>query len=305
MVNRGLEPTGFEPLDRLLDLLDDVHAANGHFEGMCPGHVGQRRALKITLGEKDGKPFPLLHCHAGCETKDILEELGLGWSDLHEDGRPGPRAGKQTTARGLQGTIEAIYDYVNLAGELVFQVVRYKDPKDFRQRTPNGSGGWIWSVKDIKPLPLYHLPEVVKAVSAKVPVTVLEGEKDVDRARDELGITATTCPEGADKWDPTHSQYLRGADVVLVPDNDGPGCKHMESVGRELLKVARSVKLLELPGLGDGGDLSDWIDAGGTAKEYRALVKEAPLFLHHQGMESDEERKPLSMSVAEFIAEAG
>ena len=39
--------------------------------------------------------------------------------------------------------IEATYDYRDEAGRLTYQVVRYP-PKDFRQRRPDGSGGWVW-----------------------------------------------------------------------------------------------------------------------------------------------------------------
>jgi len=38
--------------------------------------------------------------------------------------------------------IVATYDYTDESGNLLFQVVRY-DPKDFRQRRPDGKGGWI------------------------------------------------------------------------------------------------------------------------------------------------------------------
>ena len=41
----------------------------------------------------------------------------------------------------------ATYDYINAGGELVFQVVRY-DPKDFRQRRPDGNGGWTQASYD-------------------------------------------------------------------------------------------------------------------------------------------------------------
>ena len=39
-------------------------------------------------------------------------------------------------------TIDQVYDYMDETGTLLFQTVRY-DPKDFRQRQPNGTGGWI------------------------------------------------------------------------------------------------------------------------------------------------------------------
>jgi DNA polymerase I-like protein with 3'-5' exonuclease and polymerase domains len=261
--------TGFEPLDRFLEDLDDVVPENGHYRAMCPNHDGSRRALTAMIAGEPGDRKVVVHCHAGCKTEDILEHLGLGMPDLFEREIVGAKANK----RKNWGTVEATYDYVDLAGDLVFQVVRYRDPKDFRQRRPDeGGDGWIWSVKDIKPLPLYRLPEVVGAIAKKETVLVCEGEKDVDRAREELGVVATTAPEGADKWDPSHTAMLRGAHVVLIPDQDEPGHKHMNAVARELLPVAKSVKLLELPGLSEGGDLSDWLDAGGTKEVFDSFT---------------------------------
>ena len=54
--------------------------------------------------------------------------------------------------------IVATYDYRDEAGELVFQVVRY-EPKDFRQRRPDGQGGWTWQVKGVRQVP-YRLFEL-------------------------------------------------------------------------------------------------------------------------------------------------
>jgi len=48
--------------------------------------------------------------------------------------------------------IVAIYDYRDENGVLLFQVVRYA-PKTFRQRRPDGSGGWSWRVKSIRHVP--------------------------------------------------------------------------------------------------------------------------------------------------------
>ena len=69
---------------------------------------------------------------------------------------------------------------------------------------------------------------------------------------------------------------LRGADVVILPDNDGPGREHRDIVGKALVGIAASVKVLELPGLPEKGDVSDWLQAGGTADELRCLAVSAP-----------------------------
>ena len=45
----------------------------------CPAHDDHAASLSIGEGH-DGRI--LLHCWAGCETRDILAALGLQWSDL-------------------------------------------------------------------------------------------------------------------------------------------------------------------------------------------------------------------------------
>jgi hypothetical protein len=52
--------------------------------------------------------------------------------------------------------IIATYNYVDESGKPLFQVVRL-DPKDFRQRRPNGKGGWSWSLGKTRRV-LYRLP---------------------------------------------------------------------------------------------------------------------------------------------------
>ena len=51
------------------------------------------------------------------------------------------------------------------------------------------------------------------------------GEKDVDNLV-QLGLTATTNPMGAGKWQESYSEILKGANVVILPDNDEPGRNH-------------------------------------------------------------------------------
>ena len=80
---------------------------------------------------------------------------------------------------------------------------------------------------------LYRLPEVIQAVKAGETVFICEGEKDVDRLR-SLGLTATTNAGGAGKWQESYNQFLKDADVIILPDNDPPGRKHGLQVARKL-----------------------------------------------------------------------
>ena len=61
---------------------------------------------------------------------------------------PRPRMGEKTTTPGPKPRIVATYNYHDHEGKLLFQTVRY-EPKDFRQRRPDGSGGWIWNLTGV------------------------------------------------------------------------------------------------------------------------------------------------------------
>ena len=76
-----------------------------------------------------------------------------------------------------QALPEEAYDYRDAQGHLVYQVVR-RFPKSFRQRRPDGRGGWIWNLDGVARV-LYRLPELLKA-APHATIYIVEGEKDVD-----------------------------------------------------------------------------------------------------------------------------
>jgi putative DNA primase/helicase len=150
-------------------------------------------------------------------------------SELSDAG--GAEPARQASPRTLKET----YPYVDETGALLFEVVRY-EPKDFRQRRPDGAGGWIWNLDGVRRV-LYRLRHVLEAVAAKRLVFVVEGEKDVG-ALVAIGACATTCPGGANKWLPEHTETLRGARVVIISDNDDAGRKQVP-MSRQLSMVWR------------------------------------------------------------------
>jgi hypothetical protein len=171
--------------------------------------------------------------------------------------------------------IAATYDYYDEAGELLFQSVRY-DPKDFRQRRPDGVGGWIWDLKGVRRV-LYRLPQLVESAEGAT-VYVVEGEKDADRLV-ELGFVATTNPGGAGKWRAEYNDYLSGKHVVILPDNDEPGRQHAEQVARSVYGVAACVRVVSLPGLPPKGDVSDWFDGAGLDDGLQEIVERSPVWM--------------------------
>jgi hypothetical protein len=173
--------------------------------------------------------------------------------------------------KSRKGRIVKTYDYTDEIGELLFQTVRYEDPKDFRQRRPNGSGGWEWNLTGVRRV-LYHLPELLKA-DKDTTIYLCEGEKDVDRLREE-DLVATTNPMGAKKWRKEYTDILAGRYVVVLEDNDKDGRVHVEAVASALSGKAASAKVLKLPGLPEKGDVFDYFEAGGTAAELERIAGE-------------------------------
>jgi 5S rRNA maturation endonuclease (ribonuclease M5) len=169
--------------------------------------------------------------------------------------------------------IVAEYDYRDEKGHLLYQSVRY-DPKDFRQRQPDGSGGWIWNLEGVQRV-LYRLLDLDAAPRSR-PVFVVEGEKDVESLR-KINVLATTNAMGAGKWDKCYTKTLRGRHVIIIPDNDDAGRKHACAVAAALKGVAASVKVVELPDLPEKGDMTDWLLVKGNDKEaLLELVQAAP-----------------------------
>jgi DNA primase len=76
----------------------------------------------------------------------------------------------------------------------------------------------------------YKLTELVEAVASERLVYIVEGEAKVD-ALAEFGVVATCNVGGAGKWEAGLSDYLRNASVVLLPDNDESGFRHIHKVG--------------------------------------------------------------------------
>jgi DNA primase len=119
---------------------------------------------------------------------------------------------------------------------------------------------------------LYRLPELLEAVSAEKTVCILEGEKAAD-ALAAIGVRATCSPHGAGKWRDGYAKHFAGADVVILPDNDAAGEIHQAMVAKSLTGVAGRVRVLRLAGLPDGGDVYDWLKAGGDEKQLAQAIK--------------------------------
>ncbi|MDF3606533.1 AAA family ATPase [Paracoccus sp. DMF-8] len=182
------------------------------------------------------------------------------------------------------GRLTATHDYLDARGKLAYQVVRFDwdvDPsinpkghdKTFTQRVPDSSkrDGFSYKVKDrITPVP-YRLPELIEDLADGRPIFIVEGEKKVDLLRAQ-GVPATCNHGGAGKFPEELIAHFKGADVIILPDNDDPGRDHANLIGRKLDGVASRIRVLDLPGLPPKGGVDDWFPAGGDVEQLYDLV---------------------------------
>ena len=190
---------------------------NGRYgQVRCPCHDDGSPSLQISddPNKSDGI---VVHCHAGCDWKDVKDEFrrrGLMNGELKPNGRA--TYASQAERRYLVET----YNYENLSGEFVYRKHRY-DPKGFSQERPDGEGGWIKNLNGTKRF-LYHAVEVDEAVANEQPVFLVEGEKAADRMRCVLGVVATCSTDKPDNWRQVYGAFLEGARRDHHP-GQGPG----------------------------------------------------------------------------------
>ena len=100
-----------QPLNKVLDQLEDYSQRGDEFRARCPAHNGESEDSLSVQENEDGKV--LLHCHSGCGNEEIIEALDLEMSDLFSErqgqgqadrsAREGRRAGRGPYCRGATG----------------------------------------------------------------------------------------------------------------------------------------------------------------------------------------------------------
>lgn len=250
---------------------------------LCPAHPDQKPSARYSLEQKVWRCDA---CGAGAGVIDLADKLGVERPRTESRASGVPALGRVDASR-----VVASYDYTDEEGKLLFQAVRF-EPKTFSQRAPDGKGGWTPSLNGTRRV-LFNLPYVLSTAKAGWRVYVVEGEKDAE-ALNGLGLVATTSPMGSNGWRDEYAESLRGAEVVALRDNDEAGAKYQARVARSCFGKAKSIRVLDLPGLPPKGDVSDWIASGGTKAELERLADAAPLY-------TLKERAALSISAADFM----
>lgn len=285
---------------------------NTHIQALCPAHDNERSpALSVDWSDQHGG-MTLLKCHScNASEEDILAALGLTLSDRFDEpprrpdrdetnprpartarssNRLGPLPKRLTTPAAPpepqhgRWDLTRAYDYVDETGEVLGQAVRYERLEDgvrvkrFAQRHPDGHGGWVDQAP--RRLVLRHLPSVLEAIAADLPVWVVEGEKDDETLNTLLrgpgavtGI-ATTNAAGAGAFTSEHAQLLGGAKVTSFVDRDLAGYRRALELSNLLDGVASSYRAV-LPAVTEAkADATDHVDAGHTLADVVELAVE-------------------------------
>jgi len=230
---------------------------------LCPGHNDKNPSLWVTPSKS--KDFVAdWTCQAGCTREAVLQSVNLTWNDVRRNSH------KTREHRELVATFS--YEYER--GKEAYQIRRFdlgSGDKTF-EAWHKKDGKYVPGIGEHKPI-LYHLPEIPEWIAAGKRIYIPEGELKADRIIAQGGA-ATTSPFGAgrNKWRPEFSEVLSGAEVVILPDNDKPGRDFAQAKANSLYGTAQSVKMLELPGLPEKGDIIDWFDVGGTFEQLERLA---------------------------------
>jgi hypothetical protein len=306
--------SNLDPVQSVLDRLEDARqTGQNQWQARCPAHDDSHASLSIGQGDA-GKV--LLYCHVcGKEaTPAIVESIGLTMSDLdppehgvpplipHKPkpppppvrtpqpppivppppaikamkGKPSYRTAEEAfAAAGRQAKGQLAMDPWKYPGDS-FRVARFAladGDKTFRPIHRNATG---WAIGDPSGLlPLYRGDDL----PATGPIIVTEGEKCADAAR-RVGLAAVTSAHGCGSAHKTDWRPLAGREIIILPDNDKGGRKYAQEVGAILCKLTPPavVKIVELPGLADGGDIADWIaDDGPMGSKSPDEIKAAVL----------------------------
>lgn len=257
----------------------------------CPAHPDRNPSASAAY--KNGKV--LVHCFTGCDSRDVVDALGLKMDDLFDE-EPSDK----------NSAIVARYKYLDGAGNHVFTKLRLY-PKSFRITSPDESSYGM--PKGAKPW-LYRNEHWRGGVADGSPLWLVEGEADV-HAIESMGGFATTQPWGAgpDKWTPWHSNLLEWAKVkearIVVDLDDDRSDGH--NTGREYALAVRdslaargiNVTLWKAKG---GKDASDHLRQGYGLEDFEQykMPRQRPAGITHADL-MKKEFKPLVFAVENIL----
>lgn len=248
----------------------------------APGKSHRSDSLSIIV-DPDADDGFRNNCFAGVSWKECRDYIKaqMGINDTYSPPAPRKPAPKSNGSKPHHAERKKVAEYIyrDKSGGPYHRIIRYDtgDGKTFTQERWK-DGKWVKGADDTDPetkraignyppIP-YNLPAIVS--NPDEPIWLVEGEKNADDLI-ALGFLATTAKGGASAFPLSEdfSVWFDGVPVYAIPDNDEPG----ESWLARVKKAIPHAQTITLPGLPPKGDVSDWLEFGGTADELIALTK--------------------------------
>lgn len=222
--------------------------------GLCPFHNDTNPSLNVNIetgfyrcfacGAK-GDVFTFQQETNGVNFPTALKELAA-IAGVAEAGKP---------------KTVATFKYTDIDGNLLYtkeriEPGRYGKPKEFFFKHSGGNG------RGCDPV-LYHLPKIIQAKE----VYIVEGEGKADLLQ-SWGLPATCLDSGNNS--PWRAEYLKAFEgkesIIILPDNDKPGHGYALRIANILYGKVGRLKVVDLPGLAEKGDIIDWSAIPGNGK---------------------------------------
>jgi hypothetical protein len=279
--------TSGQALEAFLSKLSNVKKAKGGYKASCPlsghAHGDKDPSLSISVGDSGEIVAYCFSQHEKCY-EEVLDAVGLTKADMRVNKTdtsfevPGPASKKEPKWVQKVTGHERIHPYLEADGTKshAIGISRRSSGKSigipYTMDTSGRGGALVYWEGDPY---LYNLDQVTTSngQTAYIP----EGEQDCDTLT-AIGKLATTNPFGASSCPNVDYSPLEGKDNVVLFDNDPAGRVRAQKVANALHPISGSVKVVELPGLSEGGDITDWIEAGHTVDEFDALVNTTPIW---------------------------
>jgi hypothetical protein len=244
------------PIWKLLEAQGNLRQLpSGAYIVSCPGpsHTHGDRNPSLSVGVKDDGRV-VLYCHAGCQYDDIMAALGAAWRDQWPDGSPPGE--KRFQARDRNGKSHGSHRrYYNSDGEK--------------------QGGWAGNDRGATKMPLYGA-EKLKDLPSGGRIYLTEGEPPCEALwKRNVAAVGTMTGAGAIPCDDS-LRDLRKFTVILWPDNDDVGRRHMEKIAERLTALGIPYLWLDWPDAPLKADAVEYFAFGGTVGDLEALIRDTP-----------------------------
>ena len=132
--------------------------------------------------------------------------------------------------------------------------------------------GWVWNVKGVR-----QVPSACPSSSRRSRSSGAFSSSKARRTFETLPATASPRPAigGAGKWRAEVCRAPGRRRCVVSAGQRPAGRDHADAVARSLAGKAARIRIVDLPGLPEKGDVSDWFAAGGTVEAFNDLVEAA------------------------------